>query len=955
MRNFYERMLPAQGVYCATGISSRTGKVTNVFAESLDELFNHVIDMVQAQVNVFIAPATFKNHSRLADNAAYVRSFFVDLDCGEGKPYATQDDAIKALTDFCSKFELPPPVMVNSGGGIHGYWILDRDVPAAEWRPYAKRFKQFCLDCGLHIDPVVTADAARIMRAAGTINYKHGLERETSLINTNVGIYSFDVFKEFLGETEPDVFEILASVEKGLDEDTRKILKTDNFETLFEDIAVKSLEGSGCAQIAHCLISSSSLSEPMWYAALSIARHCEDWETAIHTLSEDHPGYNRDATIRKAEQTLNKPQSCEQFENHNPGGCNGCPFRGQVTNPLPIGRKLRQPPEPPASTASTTPTSGSDPFKSSSANLTLSVVTPLPKSLSPYQRGVNGGIYYVPPPEKDKSGKVIQADPILIIRHDLYPVKRMYSPSDGECLLMRATLPHDAPREFLLPMKDLYLPDRFKEIVGKNGVLFRNEPQMVHLVMNYVNKWGNYLIDSNSAEQMRMQMGWTEGRDAFVIGNQEIRRDGRVLQAAASPFVRGIAKLLKPYGSFDIWQQSANMLNEPYFETYAFGLLTGFGSTLMHMTSTNGVTVCFTGESGCGKTGSLYGAISIWGHPVDLSVFDATDNGMIGRYLGLKNLPLGCDEVSNKRPDQLSNLIHRISHGKAKIRMQASVNAERELEMAASLINFMTSNQSIYDKLTDLKANPDGEVARVVEFAVTKPKPMQDHPELGKKIFNVFHENYGHAGPRFVEHCFKAGDDHIKRLINKWGNRFITDFGADTAYRFYENLVAATFAAGELAVEAGIVSYDLDRIFNSVVTQMLAIRNHTVQINFRDYEALVSQFIYAHQSDVLIMKNNQVTSEPRNKIMARSEIHTGMLFVAKSEFKKFLSELQISSREFENAMQKQGLLTFVGKMRLTAGWKAGMQLAALSCYGFKFDLPNDVIRAALKSADEPKQ
>ena len=47
----------------------------------------------------------------------------------------------------------------------------------------------------------------------------------------------------------------------------------------------------------------------------------------------------------------------------------------------------------------------------------------------------------------------------------------------------------------------------------------------------------------------------------------------------------------------------------------------------------------------------------------------------------------------------LSNLVHKISSGKAKIRMQASQNAEREHEMSASLIAVFTSNHSLYNKI----------------------------------------------------------------------------------------------------------------------------------------------------------------------------------------------------------------------------------------------------------------
>ena len=103
--------------------------------------------------------------------------------------------------------------------------------------------------------------------------------------------------------------------------------------------------------------------------------------------------------------------------------------------------------------------------------------------------------------------------------------------------------------------------------------------------------------------------------------------------------------------------------------------------------------MCLLGQSGSAKTGAMYAGLSMWGNPKDLSVFDATDNGMVGRFLGLHNIPLGIDEISNKDAKILSQLVHKISHGKAKIRMQASVNAEREHEMSASMVCIMTTNQ----------------------------------------------------------------------------------------------------------------------------------------------------------------------------------------------------------------------------------------------------------------------
>ena len=52
--------------------------------------------------------------------------------------------------------------------------------------------------------------------------------------------------------------------------------------------------------------------------------------------------------------------------------------------------------------------------------------------------------------------------------------------------------------------------------------------------------------------------------------------------------------------------------------------------------------------------------------------------------------------------------------------MQASINAERTTELSAALVAMFTSNHSLYDKLSILKKDPNGEVARLIEISYTK-------------------------------------------------------------------------------------------------------------------------------------------------------------------------------------------------------------------------------------------
>ena len=955
IKQFYEKALPTQGVFCIASID-KDGRVSQRFAETLDDLASQIERYKTKGVNVYVAPASFEGYSRKAVDAVALRSFFVDLDVGDGKGYTDKALARVGLEDFISQQELPPPVVLDSGTGIHAYWLFEDNVAAVEWKPYAEKFKAKCIASGLRIDPVVTADAARIMRCPDTLNYKTDPPSPSKILTDEIYQYSFEEFKSYLDggivgqglpelnspiEALQDTKDILMAAAGSLDEDTLAILKRDNFERVFSVLATRSLEGEGCGQVKYILENAETLPEPLWYAGLGLARRCEDWEEAIHLMSEDYKGYNRDYTIKKAEQAIKGatgPHRCEKFNDLNPGICGNCPYNGKISTPLQLAEQLR-PVAPVEETEDTTNSVGSQ-----SNTKKVPVAPVFPKSLFPFMQGAHGGVYYQPPPKKGKGGGATQADPILLIATDLFPVKRLYSKQDGECLLMAHITPRDPYMEFLLPMKDTYSMEAFKKIMAAHRVLA--PANAVQHLMDYVIKWGQYLLTTTPAEQMRMQMGWTEDKDCFVIGNSEILPDGTERKAPASPFVRGLAKLLVPTGTAAAWREAADKLDRPEFNMHSFAMLCGLGSPLMCYTSTSGVSVSYTGTSGGAKTGALYAALSLFGDPKELSVFDATENGMIGRYLGLHNLMLGCDEVTNKDYKILSQLIHRVSHGKAKIRMQASVNAEREYEMYASMIGFFTGNEPIYDKLQAEKANPGGEIARLVEFMIPKSPLLEQDSKIGRDIFDTFRTNYGFAGPAFIRALFKVSNGEREDMMAKWTAKFMEAFGQDSAYRFYENLIAATFTAGEIAVNAGIITLDLERVFKHVVGEMIKIRDKTVKFTVTDYEALIGEFLGEYHSGLLVIDDGKVLVEPRNALVGRVEVHNQVSYISKTAFRVFLAERHVSTREFEHALTGSKLLVECPKQRLSTGWRAGMSTPPIAVFGFRSQIPPEILISA---------
>ena len=404
--------------------------------------------------------------------------------------------------------------------------------------------------------------------------------------------------------------------------------------------------------------------------------------------------------------------------------------------------------------------------------------------------------------------------------------------------------------------------------------------------------------------------------------------------------------LLQPQGKYETWQKYAAYLNEPSMEMIALGMMVGFGSPLMHHTATSGSAICYTSaESGHGKSASLFSALSIYGMPKDLSIVQsadgATQNGLVGRYLNLKNIPMGIDEVSNITPSALSKLLHQVSNGKPKIRMQASVNAERELEMIASLILFMTSNKDITDTLQEEKASPDGEMARYVQFFLDRPKFMERNPELSTEIIEGLRHNCGHAAVPYIQHLYKVGEDYVRAMINKWINRYAEIFGKDMAHRFHQNMMGCIFAGGELAKEAGIINFDLERIFSAVV-RGLEEQQFKVKLNTGDYKNVLEEFINKNHAGFLKINDKRVIIEPRAALVGRIEVHNQTVFISTTALKRYLSELKVSSREFEASLKKDGVLVFSGKKWLSTYWTGSAAVGQVVVYGFKTQIPDEI-------------
>ena len=172
MIKLLSRILAPQGYYCLVGLK-KDAQPKQSFYETLEDIEFETKNLLFNNYDIYFACATFKESGKRTQvNAAWFKSFFLDIDCGEGKPYANQAEALVALKAFCNTNKFPTPTLISSGSGIHAYWILSEAIEKTEWLPVAEKLKILCAENNLEADAAITADAARILRIPETYNYK---------------------------------------------------------------------------------------------------------------------------------------------------------------------------------------------------------------------------------------------------------------------------------------------------------------------------------------------------------------------------------------------------------------------------------------------------------------------------------------------------------------------------------------------------------------------------------------------------------------------------------------------------------------------------------------------------------------------------------------------------------------------------------------------------------------
>ena len=966
MDSLIQSVVPSVGFYCLTTIQNKT--VRSEFFDNKDELVKAGLAASRANKNAYYAMASFKDASaRVQDNVQFIKAFWLDVDCKNKDPekdYANKDDGIAAIQAFCKKHAFPRPIIVDSGNGWHVYWALAEAIHKDEWQPVADKLKSLCLLDGLRIDPACTADSARILRIPNTLNYRfdppsevkimlESPEVELSLLSLTIDVAydSLDVPQKPLALGTP--------IKRELSATTKALIG--NQTSSFKKIMQRSIGGTGCAQLLHCVENQPTIEEPLWRGILSIANICTDRDIAIHAVSNQHPEYDPGFTDEKASKTKG-PYTCATFDGLRANVCSSCPNYKKITSPIQLGNEIAASQEPvvvnvaelkkatetkrPVEVALTNeevselsmavPTEAPKvEDKPVNVDLTaldarlarfhheqLNVTIPIPPR--PYLRGVDGGIY------KQTRAEDGTFEDVLVYEDDFYPHARLYDPVDGQVLACRLHLPLDGIRNFNIPLKSVGSKDELRRIVCSQGVAASD---------NTIKELSYYLIAMTKElrqmyveEQARTQMGWQED-GTFVLGNREYSKTG-IRHCPPSNATMNYQAMFTMSGTLSEWRDVIDVYKKPGFELHQFLYFFMTSSPLLKFMDQPGMMASMiSDESGIGK--STLGQIcnSLWGQPIKMtSMPHDTINAVVNRMGVFNNLGLYIDEFTNKTAEVCSDIIYMSGHGRGKERLSSSANVERVNNTTWAQNTMVSANASLTDKVSSLKASNEGENMRIFEFDM-RGTPVLDK-EFADEKFSKLKDNYGVGGHIYAAWLVENAKD-IQGLVNDNRKRLDKKFGFTSKERKWSAAIAGAYTNAVIQKELGLHDFDINQNISYMIMKIKELR-YNVKESITKHDAFLADFLTENHSNILVIDAkpdaNGLLATPKNrninKIIARYEPDTEKLYISVSVIKDYCTKKQFSY---------QSLIQLTGAKSATKRMAGGTGVVAAPVRVLEFD------------------
>ena len=936
---FLAVVLPSAGLgkYCVVELNHKQ----HVYADTLEELQPQIDEWNNFKYDIFFAVATFKN-ARKAEEAEYVKSFFVDLD-----GYDTKKDAALALDAFLQKTGLDAigrPWIVSSGGGLHCYWPLTDAIPVGIWKPIAENLKRLAAQESFKIDMTVTADSARILRVPGTHNHKkkYALPRPVKIMTEGDLFNLADFSKVIYEKTQAPVSVSPVSRNAPVLPGQRPKSSTASQVKLIQDsFTLFSGFENECGQVQDYIATAQEDGkEPIWRGLLSWAKVCADGDEKAVWLSDMHP-YPHERMHQKLAE-IKGPYACIKMDSENPNICTKCKHWGKITNPLILGREIK--------TDNTekqillkpvamvdfdeSELDAEESYAPEEEGLPLAPSVTRPEPPRGYSYGEHGGIYCTRSEEDETTGKKTKKN-IQLLDYDFFVVDLLKT--ETEHLVHMAACRPDGVETLNFPQKSIVSNvETLKWLAAENIVsTFAGYDKTLY---EYVSACVRQASRNKKPIVVPYQCGW-QADNSFVYNNRVFSPDGRET-FVPMPGLENINRNTTPKGDLAKWQKlwQTIFINKPNMETALAVCLDSFGSALMRFTQVEGF-VWHIGSrwSGTGKSLVLSAKAGVWGHPLKYRTGKGTSPVAMQQRAGLLgSLPLLIDEITSAQRKDMEwapTFIFDFAEAQGRERMKSDVNAERINHSTWKETCTMTSNEKLTDYMAGArKHSSNGELLRMLEW--TPHVKLQWTPEE-RRVLQDLKDNYGVAGETWVRWLVK-NQETAEKIVQKVHKHLKKVMNFTDDERFWHAGCTIIVASAILLRKeyANILEVEINQVINSL-KELVEKARVVIGSSVRTAEDVLNTYISDNYGSFIVIKKSDgrllaswgedgTVDKSVTKAKVLGRVEHGLLragyrefYIEESMLKKHCVSMSFGYDEFKSQMEAMFPVTYIKKDMLS--------------------------------------
>lgn len=729
-------------VACSGRLAENGQKVwVNKLFNRLDQAERWLASRSRTRHNVYIKHASFNGelHPKGSPKCElpYVvgsRSFFIDLDFGVGKSYASAAEALQSLRDTFQAMRalrIPPPTMLQlSGHGVQGVWSCSRVFNIGEWRVLNGVLYSLLQEYGLKLDPLVMA-AERSVRVCGPdfFNYKPGPVDNSGPASTQLIYNKPRIPAEVMTQAlMPHRVRVVAdpTLAAGLKE--YAVPGGAAFEFHISDV------------VAHCEVLKDADATQgkdhdfgLWSDIIGQCAKDSDegqGDQWAHWFSSGHADYDADEVDKKLYSYRTSGSkgyvTCARFKTTFKAACERCRFKDRVNSAAGIPKVLRE--------------------------------------LQDNPEELPGGTYVNRPGGLTRLSR--DGDVVVWTNRHVGEVE-LYEDADNHAVKLGFVVSYSdtAHRKgVLLGMGDLATSKQLQAaMAGFNMPMTNNDALGVHRAMT---AWVTRLQQQRAMKRTYSRLGWVGGDAAeFVLGANVYGVHGVASFTSLDPELEHFVAS----GTLTSCQGiEARCGVEQRPEMHAL-LAASYGAPLIELCGgLDGFALNFwSARSGYGKTLGAKRGASVWGYYKAL-MLGGTDtfNAAMGKLGRLHSLPAYFDDPDPTGIDptkQFRSLIYSAARGVEKQRLTSDAKPQAHGTWRTFLV--FLSNQRFSGMIDNEKLKGDATAARFLDFEVGPlPDRAYENATEFMALGSQLDVNYGQLGAAYIQHVVRHRAEIVLRL-----------------------------------------------------------------------------------------------------------------------------------------------------------------------------------------------